>query len=186
MIAYSKNVLSRKMRLDYGLSLSYTLNHLSFSESVLQFSKLSFVQNFLNKCSKIFAKIFEKQSDNTTHKKTVLIAEDDEFNFLYLKTILSEEEINLLRAINGKEAVEIVESNPNIDLILMDLKMPIMNGFEATKKIRKIHKDIPIIAQTAYSTIYDEKKAIESGCSDYICKPFSSEDLLQKIYNQLK
>ena len=118
--------------------------------------------------------------------KTILIAEDDEFNFLYLQTILSNENFNLLKANNGKDAVQIYKSNPQIDLILMDIKMPIMNGFEATKKIKELSPDLPIIAQTACSTQNDRNKAFESGCSDFISKPFSSADLLEKIANQLK
>ena len=140
-------------------------------------NKINMVKPIVKKIKNIIQKI----TPISTRKKTILIAEDEEFNFLYLKTILSSHNFNLLRAHNGKEAVRICKSNSEIDLILMDIKMPVMNGFEATSKIKKSRPDVPIIAQTAYSTKNDRNKAYESGCSDFISKPFTQEDLLEKI-----
>lgn len=117
--------------------------------------------------------------------KTLLVAEDEEFNFIYIKTLLSRDNFRLLRANNGQEAVDICESNPQIDLILMDIKMPVMNGYEASMKIKELRPNLPIIAQTAYSTAIDRNKAFESGCSDFISKPFTKENLLAKIASQL-
>ena len=112
-------------------------------------------------------------------KYTVLIVEDEEINYLYLDTLLEDLELNLkkIHAKNGKEAIEICKENLEIDLILMDLKMPIMNGFEATKLIKEFRPNLPIVAQTAYSTSSDRNKAILAGCNDFISKPISEETL---------
>ncbi|MCF6181469.1 PAS domain-containing hybrid sensor histidine kinase/response regulator [Lutibacter sp.] len=123
------------------------------------------------------------------NKCKVLIVEDEEVNVLYLETIIHDfEDCNIVHAKNGKEAVEIVQQDKNetITLILMDLKMPVMNGFEATKKIKKIHPNAIVIAQTAYSTSNEKKKALESGCTDFISKPLHKErikEILKKYLN---
>lgn len=113
--------------------------------------------------------------------KTVLIAEDDEDNFFFLKVSLRTEKFNILRARNGREAVDIIRSNPDIILILMDLKMPDMDGFEATKAIKVMRPDIPILAVTAYAMTGDEIKTLEAGCDGYIAKPFTREQMLELI-----
>lgn len=114
----------------------------------------------------------------------VLIAEDVDINFSYLEELLSQ--MNIIRAVNGKEAVDIVRNNQDISLILMDLKMPFMDGFEATEQIRKINPNIPIIAQTAFAMHEDEHKATIAGCNDYIAKPINREELIDKINRLLK
>jgi len=119
----------------------------------------------------------------------VLIAEDEEVNYLYIETLLEEElEINChtLHAKNGKEAVEKCKENYDIDIVLMDLKMPIMNGFESTKQIKKIRPKLPIIAQTAYTSKKDKEKAFEAGCDDYISKPLDEKILNSLILKYLK
>jgi CheY-like chemotaxis protein len=112
-------------------------------------------------------------------KKTILIAEDTESNFKLIKYFLSDSNIEILRAVNGKEAVEKCLSGRLIDLVLMDIKMPVMNGYTAIKLIRETIPSIPIIAQTAYAD--DLEKAIESGCSGYISKPFDKKGLLRVL-----
>jgi len=112
-------------------------------------------------------------------KKTILVAEDMDSNFKLIKYFLSEVNINLIRAVNGKEAVEKCLSNKNIDLILMDIKMPVMDGYTAVKLIREKNSAIPIIAQTAY--IDDKEQALEFGCSGFISKPFDKKDLLKVL-----
>lgn len=83
---------------------------------------------------------------------------------------------------NGLEAVNNFKANiHNIDLILMDIKIPLMNGYEATKQIRKLHKDIPIIAQTAYSTKEDKQRAFDAGCNEFLVKPLHKDDLLDML-----
>ncbi len=116
---------------------------------------------------------------------TVLIAEDEDSNFILLEELLSDVELNLVRAVNGIEAVELCKLNPHIDLVLMDIKMPEMNGYKATIQIKKLRPDLPIIAQTAYSTEHDRSKALACGCSDFISKPIKRELLLSKINEQL-
>ena len=110
------------------------------------------------------------------HDRTILIAEDEEFNFLYLREILSPTKATILRATDGEMAVQICQ-NSTVDIILMDIKMPRMNGLEATKTIRSFNVTIPVIAQTAYALMEDSDKCIGAGCNDYLTKPISSKVL---------
>ena len=120
---------------------------------------------------------------NTT--KTVLIAEDEDSNFVLLEEMLADSGININRVVNGLEAVRLCKSNPYIDLVLMDIKMPEMDGYDATTRIKEIMPELPIIAQTAYITEGDRMKALAYGCSDFISKPINKTLLLSKIYEQL-
>jgi signal transduction histidine kinase/CheY-like chemotaxis protein len=113
--------------------------------------------------------------------KRVLIVEDDEMSFVYLKEILRSSQIEILHAKNGRIAVELTEANPNIDLVLMDIKLPELDGYEATKKIKLIRPAIPVIAQTAYAMADDQQKILQAGCDDYISKPINRRKLLQTI-----
>jgi CheY-like chemotaxis protein len=112
--------------------------------------------------------------------KTILIAEDEENNFKYLEAILKKTEVTIIRAKDGVQAIEELKNN-RIDIILMDIKMPLMDGIEATKLIRKFNKDVPIIAQTAYVLDNDEKQTIAAGCSGYISKPIKRNYLLSML-----
>ncbi|WP_321371634.1 PAS domain S-box protein [uncultured Draconibacterium sp.] len=114
---------------------------------------------------------------------TVLIAEDDPVSTELLKIILHDKSKKIFVAENGKNAVEIVKQNPEIDLIMMDIKMPVMDGFEATEKIRDFNKDVKIIAQTAFAQEQDALKAFQSGCNNYIPKPINATDLFTLINN---
>ena len=119
---------------------------------------------------------------------TILVAEDEEVNYLYIEVLFEDEiegDFNLIHAKNGKEAVEICTANNNIDLVLMDIKMPIMNGHEATEKIKEKFPNLPIIAQTAYSTEPDKQLALKHGCDDFISKPIDKEKLFKKINKYL-
>ncbi len=111
--------------------------------------------------------------------KTVLIVEDDEMSLIFLDEILKPTDIRILHAANGQVAIQMIKNHPEIDLVLMDIKLPEMDGFEATKEIRKIRKDLPVIAQTAYAMADDKRKSIEVGCSDYITKPVNRKLLLK-------
>lgn len=113
--------------------------------------------------------------------KTILIAEDEESNYRFLEMLLKNKGLKLLKAENGNEAVEIFKSHKKIDLILMDIKMPGMNGLEATSQIKKLDPTIPVIIQTAYAMQNDEKLSHEAGCDDYISKPINKEKLLKLI-----
>ncbi len=111
----------------------------------------------------------------------ILIAEDEEYNFLFISEVLSEYNVNVCRAYNGKMAVDICASNREINLVLMDVRMPVMDGYEAAKKIKKIRPDLPIIAQTAFAMEQDRTQAIKEGCDDYISKPVNNELLTDLI-----
>ena len=116
----------------------------------------------------------------------ILIAEDEETADLYLSLVVEEFGKEVLHGKTGLDAVEICRSNTDIDLVLMDIRMPEMNGYEATQKIREFNKNVVIIAQTAFGLIGDREKAIEAGCDDYISKPINKDELLEIIERKFK
>jgi PAS domain S-box-containing protein len=111
----------------------------------------------------------------------ILVAEDDDINFMFIKCLFANTKINLVRACNGKEAVEYFNGSEAFDMILMDLKMPVMSGLEATVLIKAKYPEVPIIAITAYGFDEDKQKALDAGCDDYISKPFKREALYEKM-----
>lgn len=117
---------------------------------------------------------------------SLLIVEDDEVSSELLKTILEDTFLSISQVSNGLEAVEFCKSNLEVDLVLMDIKMPVMGGYEATRQIRTFNKDLIIIAQTAYSMVGDHKESIKAGCTDYISKPIDTELLFEIITKHLK
>ena len=125
-------------------------------------------------------------SDNVMQERTILVAEDEESNYALVKAILKPVGYKVIRAKNGREAVEICRSNPEVGLILMDIKMPVMDGFEATREILKLRPRLPVVAQTAYAHPSDRARAIETGCCDYVSKPFSRDQLKEIIKKYLK
>lgn len=114
-------------------------------------------------------------------KKVILIAEDEDINFLLLKYILEKEDFSVVRAVNGIEALDIFHSGIRIDLIIMDIKMPAMTGLDATREIRKHNRDLPIIALTAFALPGDREVCLEAGSNDYISKPINQADFIRKI-----
>ena len=121
----------------------------------------------------------------TERIKTILVAEDEDNNYKLISELLSTFNIKLIRATNGIDAVEICKSNQTIDLVVMDIKMPIMNGFEATKIIKEIRPELKVIAQTAYSFDNDKTQAFISGCDDFIAKPFTKKQFIGIITKYL-
>jgi CheY-like chemotaxis protein len=111
--------------------------------------------------------------------RKILIVEDDFSSKLYLNKILEKSGVILLNAGDGQEAVEIAFKNPDIDIILMDIQLPLMDGYTATAKIREFRKNVIIIAQTAYELMDDRQKIIDSGFDDYIIKPILSDKLIK-------
>ncbi len=103
--------------------------------------------------------------------KTILVAEDDRINFLLIREILTKTGVNIIWAANGEEAVDVCKTNDKIDLVLMDIKMPLMDGYEATKIIRGFRPALPVIALTAYAQASDKEKALAEGCVGHISKP---------------
>jgi PAS domain S-box-containing protein len=128
----------------------------------------------------------EKRYFSMPRKANIIIADDNEVNYMYLKELLKGVDANLVWALNGQEVLDLVNSNPNIDLILMDVKMPIMDGYEATHEVKKIKPSLPIIAQTAYAMSGDREKALEAGCDNYISKPINRVKLIQMISDYLQ
>ncbi|MEO5776848.1 MAG: ATP-binding protein [Flavobacterium sp.] len=120
-----------------------------------------------------------------SEEETILIAEDDNINFLLFQKMMQNKNYKIIRAINGQEAVDICLNNPNIDLVLMDIKMPIMTGFEAMEQIRPIRPNLPIIAQTAYSSSEDKMIIEKAGFNGYLTKPLSRENLFEMINKYL-
>lgn len=114
---------------------------------------------------------------------TILIAEDDNINYFLLQKIMKLKNYTIIRAENGQEAVDICLSNPNIGLVLMDIKMPVMDGYEALEKIKSIRPELTVIAQTAYSSNEDEDKIYKAGFFGYITKPINRERLFELIDN---
>jgi CheY-like chemotaxis protein len=124
--------------------------------------------------------ITQKFLSDFDDKMTLLIAEDEDSNFMLIEHILNEQNFIILRANDGAEAVELCKTTA-VDLVLMDIKMPVLDGYEATKQIRVFNADLPIIALTAYTTQIDKKNALECGCNDHISKPFRRAALINKI-----
>ncbi len=116
-----------------------------------------------------------------SRKLKILVVEDEETNDLYLSTLLETYASNILHATHGEEAIKICREHSDIDLVLMDLKMPGISGLEATRSIRKFNKELTIIAQTAYALSGDREKALRAGCDDYLSKPINKNELKQKL-----
>ena len=113
--------------------------------------------------------------------KTVLIVDDNEICLRYLEAILQNTGFKLLRAESGVKAVMMCKENPSIDIVLMDIQMPGMNGLEATAEIKKIRQELPVVAQTAHALSNDRQHILDAGCDEYIAKPIKKLDLLKII-----
>ena len=171
-----------------GLSISKKLSKLLGGEMTMSSEEgkgtlFNFILPYthrLQKTSIKTASVSQYELKDEIKDVSLLIAEDDEINFMFFKSFLGSR-MNLLRANNGQEAVKMVESHPEIDAILMDVKMPIMDGLEATRIIKAAHPDLPIIVQTAYAMLEDKEEVFQAGANDYITKPINRRDLLEKI-----
>ena len=127
-----------------------------------------------------------KSVDHNIKNLTVLIAEDDIPSEMLLTRLLGPYSKKILKVSTGKEAVEICRNNSDLDLVLMDIKLPGIDGYESTNQIRKFNKDLVIIAQTAFGLKGEKEKALEAGCTDYISKPITKNlfiELLQKYFS---
>jgi len=116
----------------------------------------------------------------------ILIAEDEETSDFLITRMLKKISREVLHAKTGIEAVDACRNNPEIDLVLMDIRMPVMGGYEATRQIRGFNKDLIIIAQTAYGLSGDRQKSIDAGCNDYLSKPIDKEELVRLIQKHFK
>ncbi len=117
---------------------------------------------------------------------TVLIVDDEEVSRFYLAELLKNKFSKIIMAANGREAVRLYREHGNINLILMDIKMPVMDGYKATREIRNMNDKVVIIAQTAYALEGDREKSLEAGCNDYLSKPVNRKMLMDKISINLK
>jgi len=118
--------------------------------------------------------------------RKILIVEDDLSSRLYLNKILEKAGVIILNAGDGQEAVDVALNNSDIDIILMDIQLPVMDGYSALSKIREVKKDMVIIAQTAYGLLGDKEKILNSGFNDYVIKPILSQNLIDKLIVNLK
>jgi len=128
-----------------------------------------------------------KEKSDSVKKLKILIAEDDNVSEMLIAIYVNEFGKEILNAGTGIEAVEVCRENPDIDLVLMDIQMPEINGFEATRQIRQFNKEVVIISQTAFGLSGDREKAIEVGCNDYISKPIVKAELqalIQKYFGK--
>lgn len=130
--------------------------------------------------------VIDSDEKTQTNNLKILITEDDETTEKLIAIQIKKYSKEVLIARNGLEAIEICRNNPDIDLILMDVNMPEINGYEATKQIRQFNNKVIIVAQTAYTLMGDKEKSIETGFNDYIYKPFKNatfSELMEKHFN---
>lgn len=117
--------------------------------------------------------------------RKILIVEDDLSSRLYLNKILEKAGVIILNAGDGQEAVNMAFNNPDLDIILLDIQLPVLDGYSALIKIREFRKDIIIIAQTAYGLLGDKEKILNSGFNDYVIKPILAQNLIEKLVTNL-
>jgi CheY-like chemotaxis protein len=123
--------------------------------------------------------------NNIWKGKTILIAEDEIVNYMFLEVLFEEIGATLIHAADGRQAIDAVKDNPDINIVLMDIKMPNINGLDATRQIKSIRPQLPVIAQTAYAMQDDEYKALQAGCNDYISKPIDANKLISLMKKYL-
>lgn len=136
--------------------------------------------------NKSIATAEQEDTGDSLKEIKMLIAEDEDVSILYLKELFEPYCRQILYAQDGETTIKLAEANKDIDVILMDLKMPKLNGYEASKRIRQFNKDVIIIAQSAYAQDDIKQKALDAGCNDYISKPINRKELIRIIVNLLK
>lgn len=114
------------------------------------------------------------------------MVEDNQISFKLLQALLRKSKVNILHAENGQKSIDMVRDHPEINLVLMDIQLPVMNGYDATIQIKKIRPELPVIAQTANAMDDDKLKCLNSGCSDYITKPIVFQAFLELINNYIR
>jgi len=120
-------------------------------------------------------KVFDWQN------KTILVVDDTDSNYLFIEGVLARTRATLLWAKDGLDAIQLFKHNENIDLVLMDIQMPFLNGYETTKELKSIRREIPVIAQTAYAMDGEDEKCFAAGCDSYISNPCQPNELLKEI-----
>jgi Signal transduction histidine kinase len=132
----------------------------------------------------VFVEVESKPMQYNFANKTILIVEDDPFNAEFLKEVLNDSELHILHSELGNQAVEITVLQP-VDVVLIDIMLPDIDGYEVARMIKSNKPGIKIIAQTAYASLDDEKKCRNAGCDDYVSKPINKDLLLKKVHEQL-
>ena len=125
---------------------------------------------------------YSKITTNNLKKLKILIAEDDEITTKLINTIVAKYSIHIFKVRNGNDALETLKNNPDIDLILMDIQMPDMNGYEAIKQIREFNTEVIIFAESAFVMLGDKEKAFSIGSNEYLSKPYKSQQLIELLY----
>ncbi len=118
--------------------------------------------------------------------RNILIVEDDQICFSYLDVLLRPTHVTIFHALEGQQAINLCNAHPEIEIVLMDVRLPGMNGLDATRVITSIRKDLPVIAQTAYASEDDQKAAYSAGCWDFIAKPIPANDMIKMIKKYLE
>lgn len=176
-----------------GLTISQKLVQLIGGEMKLESeegkgSLFSFTIPFEMKGSK---EKYLKPKDNVDMKeslrgKQILVVEDEDSNYILIQNLLREAEVHILRADDGEKAVDVFRKNGRqIDLVLMDIKIPRLNGYDATRAIKRLKPGVPIVAQTAYAMPEEKQNCLDAGCNDYISKPYNKEELMDVIQKNL-
>jgi CheY-like chemotaxis protein len=124
--------------------------------------------------------------ENQMKKLKILIAEDDELSYKFISIVVLKFGKEIINVRTGTEAVEACRNHPDIDLVLMDMQMPDMDGYEATRQIRQFNKDVVIIAQTAFALTGDREVALAAGCNDYVSKPIRKDKLMEVMQRYFK
>jgi signal transduction histidine kinase/ligand-binding sensor domain-containing protein/CheY-like chemotaxis protein len=118
--------------------------------------------------------------------KQILVVEDEDSNYILIQNLLRDAEVNIMRAVDGEKAVDVFRKNGRqIDLVLMDIKIPRLNGYDATRQIKRLKPGIPIVAQTAYAMPDEKQNCLDAGCNDYIAKPYNKQELMNIIQKNL-
>lgn len=168
-----------------GLSISKALveklgGTLSVRSEVGMGSTFSFTIPFNNSIPQE-EQIHEPAAENKWDNHIILIAEDECFNYLFLEEILTPTGVKIIHARDGKEAVELVKQYPQISLVLMDIKMPVMDGYTATRLIKALQPQLPVIAQTAYAMSEDKEKTRDAGFDNFIAKPIVQDNFIKVL-----
>jgi PAS domain S-box-containing protein len=173
-----------------GLSISKALveklgGSMSLTSKIDKGSAFAFTIPYVN-AKDTMRESHQENSENHWDNQIILIAEDECYNFLFLEELLQPTGVKILHARDGKEAVELVRRNPKISLVLMDIKMPVMDGYTATRIIKELKPRLPVIAQTAYAMSEDREKTRKAGFDNFISKPIVQDNFIKVLSDYME
>ncbi|MDA3882823.1 MAG: PAS domain S-box protein [Bacteroidales bacterium] len=184
------NIKSKGSGLGLAISKAYVEmmgGEISVSSKINKGSRFTVLLPCIDKPTNIPAvskhKIKQENARNFGENETIIIAEDDDVNYFYLSRLFANTHFTIIRSHHGQEAVELVDKHPDVKLVLMDIKMPVMNGYEAARRIQKKYPNISIVAQTAYALVEDEKRIKDAGFQGYIRKPIKRDSLFEVLHS---